>query len=171
MDEEEKEKKAEKPKEEKAKEEKSREENKQENIEFLRYLQEVEKFPHEIESLKTSIEANKSTVRLAEESISHFNTTRTDNIRTLLATLGVSILTLVILIVQTFSSNKTKLTNPIELESGQVQQIIKTQEEKNLILVKALEKNNLVLSSQVDSLKSELRKLNKTLNSINKKIK
>lgn len=169
-EEEEKENMAEKEKEVKPKDDSPMEENNEGNIEFLRYLQEVEKHPFEVEALKTSIESNKSSVRLAKESISHFESTRTDNKRTLRATLGVSILTVIILIVQTLSTNKMILEKPIELESKQVQELIKAQENNNLILIKAQERNNHILSSLIDSLNAELQKLTKTI-SRNKKNK
>lgn len=126
--------------------------NSQENFEFLRYLQEVQKFPLEIEALQTSIDSNRSTVRLADESIANFKETRTQTKTALWATLGVSLLTLIILIVQTFSDSKTEIKNPIKLNQEQVDQILRLQE-----------KNSFILSSQIDSLKSELNKLNKTL--------
>lgn len=132
--------------------------NREENFEFLRYLQEVQKFPLEMEALKTSIESNRSTVQLANESISHFKESRSDSRATLLATLGVSIFTLVILIVQTFSTNQTEITEPVKFNSGQINQILKVQE-----------KNNLILSSQIDSMKSELKKMNEALILKNKK--
>ena len=126
--------------------------NSQENFEFLRYLQEVQKFPLEMEALQTSIESNRSTVRLADESITNFKETRTYTKTALWATLGVSVLTLIILIVQTFSDSKTEIKHPIKLNQKQVDQILRSQE-----------KNSVILSSQIDSLKSELNKLNKTL--------
>lgn len=127
--------------------------NNQENFEFLRYLQEVQKFPLEMEALQTSIESNRSTVRLADESITNFNEMRSYTKTTLWATLGVSILTLIILIVQTFSDNKTEIKHPIKLNEKQVEQLLSSKE-----------KNIVILSSQIDSLRSEINKLNKTLN-------
>ncbi len=138
--------------------EKSSESDREENVDFLRYVQETQKFPLEMESLKTSIESNRSTVRLAEESISHFAETRSDSRATLWATLGVSVLTLIILIVQTFSNNQTEIVKPIELKSEQVQQILEAQE-----------KNNIILTSQIDSMKFELKKVNKALILVNRK--
>lgn len=134
--------------------------NREENFEFLRYLQEVQKFPLEMEALKTSIESNRSTVQLADESISHFKESRSDSRATLWATLGVSVLTLLILIVQTFSTNQTEIANPNKFNSEQINQILKVQE-----------KNNVILSSQIDSMKSELKKLNEALILKNKKKK
>jgi hypothetical protein len=126
--------------------------NNQNSIEFARYLREVEKFPFEMEALQTSIESNKSTVKLAEESISHFKDSRIDNKKTLLATLGISILTLIILIVQTCSTNKTEIVGQIELKPEQVEYIIKSQQ-----------KNSFILNTRVDSLESEIGNLNNKL--------
>lgn len=148
----------EKQKEENNSEETAEQKNREENFEFLRYLQEVQKFPLEMEALKTSIESNRSTVQLANESISHFKESRSDSRATLWATLGVSIFTLIILIVQTFSTNQTEITEPVKFNSEQINQILKVQE-----------KNNLILSSQIDSMKSELKKMNEALILKNKK--
>jgi hypothetical protein len=134
--------------------------NREENFEFLRYLQEVQKFPLEMEALKTSIESNRSTVQLADESISHFKESRSDSRAALFTTLGVSVFTLVILIVQTFSTNQTEITKPVKFNSEQIHQILKGQE-----------KNSLILSSQIDSMKLELKKLNEALIFKNKKKK
>lgn len=133
-------------------EETEEQKNREENFEFLRYLQEVEKFPLEMEALKTSIESNRSTVQLADESISHFKESRSDSRAALLTTLGVSILTLIILIVQTFATNETEISKPVKFNSEQMRQILKAQE-----------KNNLILSSQIDSIKLELKKSNEIL--------
>lgn len=134
-------------------EEKNIQNVKDDNIEFLRYLREVEKFPLEVESLKTSIESNKSTVRLADESIGHFSKTRADNKWTLWATLGVSFLTLSILIVQTLTVSKTHLDNPILFDSGQVNSYFQNQK-----------KNTYDITNQLDSLKLEIQNLTNTLN-------
>lgn len=148
--------------------ERENKEKNQENVDFLRYLQEVEKFPLEMESLRTSIQSNKSTVRLADESISHFAESKSDNRITLLTTLGVSVFTLLILLVQTFSTNQTKLTEPIKIDSEQLQQIFNSEEKEINDLISTQERNNLILSSQIDSLKSELQKLNKAIVPIKK---
>lgn len=76
----------------------------QDNLDFLRFVNETQKFPLEMEALRTSIKSNESTVKLAYESIGHFNNTRSDNKTTLFATLGVSVVTLIVLIVQTLST-------------------------------------------------------------------
>lgn len=125
-----------------------------ESIEFLNYLRETQKFPFEMEALKSTIQSNKTNVNLAEESIKHFTQSRSDNRIAIFTTLGVSVFTLIILIVQTTSVQKTQLEKPIKLEPSQVKELLQERASSNLLLTR-----------QLDSLKSELQKLTKTLNS------
>ena len=109
-----------------------------------------------MEALRTSIEANKSNVQLANKSIENFKNSKADNRIALFTTLGVSLLTLTILILQTFSISKTQITKPIQLNPSQVEQLLKTQ---------AFNNEKLIL--QLDSLKKELQTITTKLDSTN----
>lgn len=128
-------------------------EDKEDNLAFLQYLRETEKFPIEMEALRTTITSNKSTVNLADESIKHFSVSRKNNNIALIVSISVSFITLIILTVQTLSTTKTQLNEPLELNQKQLQEIIKSQETNNSLLIQRL-----------DSLNSEVKTVSKNLN-------
>lgn len=134
-------------------EKKEDKEDKEDNLAFLQYLRETEKFPIEMEALRTTITSNKSTVNLADESIKHFSVSRKNNNIALIVSISVSFITLIILTVQTLSTTRTQLDEPLELNQKQLQEIIKSQETNNSQLIQRL-----------DSLNSEVKTVSKNLN-------
>ena len=121
---------------------------------WLKNLQDITRSGLTEHQLKTSIDSNIANTQLARETLKHFKESRWDNRIALYLTLFVSAITCTILIVQTVSVQKTEITQPIELKSQEIQ-----------VLTQEIKVNNLLLTQQVDSLKLELQKLTKTLNS------
>ncbi len=106
-----------------------------------------------MEALRTAIESNRSTVALAEESIDHFSKSRKNNNIALLVSVSLSVITLIILAVQTISTSKIELEKPLELNKIQLEQVITAHKE-----------NAQFLRKKIDSIKSELHTLRNTLN-------
>lgn len=117
-----------------------------EDFGFMRDLKEIGRSGLTKEQLRTSIESNNANTELARETLKHFENSKRDNRIALFSTLFISAVTCTILIVQTVSVQKTELTQPIELESKELE-----------LLLQETASNNLLLSRQLDSLKSELQ--------------
>ena len=125
---------------------------------WLKNLQDISRSGLTEHQLKTSIDSNIANTELARETLQHFKNSKRDNRIALFSTLFISAVTCTILIVQTVSVQKTELTQPIELKSRELEQ-----------LLQETTSNNLLLSRQLDSLRLELQKLTKTINSTSSK--
>lgn len=132
----------------------------EENIAFLRYRIETEKLPLEMEALRTSIESNNATVELANETKKHFTDSKKSSNISLRVSAAVSIVTLLILAVQTFSNQVTELERPIDLNQEQLEMLIKSQKQNNNLLI-----------THLDSLKKEIKILRDTLYKVKEQIK
>lgn len=121
---------------------------------WLKNLQDISRSGLTEHQLKTSIDSNIANTQLARETLTHFKDSKKDNRIALFSTLFISVVTCIILIVQTVSVQKTELTQPIELKSEELKQ-----------LLQQTTSNNLLLTQQLDSLRLELQKLTKTINS------
>lgn len=168
----------------------------EDNLAFQRYMLETQKFPIEMEALKSTIESNKSTVELAESTNQHFEASRKSNNNALYVSVGVGILTLIVLLVQTYSTQKTQLESPIELNDNQLKQVINFESLKNHLMFEQIDsleskillkieneniklkellrkerQNNQILNRKLDSVLSEFNNLAKIINKSNINIK
>ena len=124
---------------------------------FLRYRQETEKFPVEMEALRTSIASNKATTELAESTKTHFEESKKHSNNALKVSVGVSILTLIILFVQTCSVQKTILEKPIELNKEKLKEMLNSDAQNNNILLKEIDSSE---SKILNKQESEIKRLN-----------
>ena len=125
--------------------------SKDDTWEMLEYFKNTKSQPLVEKQLETSISSNIANTELARETLKHFKESKLNNRIALYSTLFVSVITCTILIVQTVSVQRTELTQPVKLESQEIRELL--QETKA---------NNLLLIQQVDSVKSEFRRLYNT---------